>query len=220
MLDNTRCSCECSHSVRRLLTFCQLVAWARGRGKVWRCGWGQAMPTPSGQLDSRHSRRGEATRGNAARLQIQPEALLNLSRPLPASLSAAASNVSLCATLACLKFQRIRSCAQRASNGICRSQPVWATAMAMPPLPGRQPGSSRRSPAAQVSRVQATKLIIILLVTRYSLLAAPWLVTSKWRESQWLTQKKTKKPAEMAICMQRACRQLSAKKARFLQGNS
>lgn len=142
MLDNTRCSCECSHSVRRLLTFCQLVAGARGRGKVWRCGWGQAMPTPSGQLDSRHSRRGEARRGDAARLQIQPEALLNLSRSLPASLSAAASNVSLCATLACLKFQRIRSCAQRASNGICRSQ--LATSLAMPPLPGRQPGSSRR----------------------------------------------------------------------------
>lgn len=59
----------------------------------------QAMPTPSGQLD-RHS-----TRGDATRLQIQPEAqlallllllLLNLSRSLPASLSAAASNVSLC----------------------------------------------------------------------------------------------------------------------------
>lgn len=125
----------------------------------------QAMPTPSGQLD-RHSRRGDATR-----LQIQPEALLlllllNLSLSLPlsllASLSAAASNVSLCATLACLKFQRIRSCAQRASNGICSLQlatSFLASSAAMPPLRPLRWG--RRSQAgAGVARVQATTLII------------------------------------------------------------
>lgn len=138
------------------------AAWSRrvcGEGLQVETGR-QAMPTPSGQLD-RHS-----TRGDATRLQIQPEALLlllllllNLSRSLPASLSAAASNVSLC-----VPVWRVWN-----SNGLEVARKEQPTAFAANKATAAETTTAWRTCnqfwrcllwfQPQVSRVQATKLI-------------------------------------------------------------